>query len=100
MAAPTTVFILALVPEGGPTEARLVLVTLDRPTGAITPVFSSIRTAADFLTRAEQLGRPVTFDYLFRLDYRRLAVDFPDTRALLDPTVDAVFGDAAAAPPD
>jgi hypothetical protein len=99
VAAPATVFILALVPEGGPTDTRMVLVTLAGPSGPITPVFSSIRTAADFLTRAQQLGHPVTFDYVFRLDHGRLAADFPDTKPLLDPTAEAVFGDAAAAPP-
>jgi len=97
--APTTVFILALVPEGGPTDARMVLVTLAGPTGPITPVFSGIRSAADFLTRAQQLGHPVTFDYIFRLDHGRLAAEFPDMEPLLDPTAEAVFGDSAAVPP-
>jgi hypothetical protein len=91
MDLPATVFILALVPEGGPSEARMVIYGLDRPDGRVTPVFSSIRTAADFLTRAQQLGQTVPFDYIFRADAARLASDFPEYRPVLDPTADTLF---------
>jgi hypothetical protein len=99
MALPATVFLLALVPAGGPTDTRMEIPTLDGPRGRRMLVFSSIRTAADFLTRAEQLGRPVKFDYLFRADAGRLAADFPEYEPILDPSADALYGEPAA-PPD
>lgn len=91
-----TVFVLARVPEGGPTDERMVLCTVDGPDGPRTPVFSSIRTAADFLTRAQQLGHPVPFDYLFRTDASRLDTDFPEYRPVLDPNADAIYAGTAA----
>jgi hypothetical protein len=96
MDLPATVFLLALVPEGGPTDTRMEIPTFEGPAGRRMPVFSSIRTAADFLTRAEQLGRPVKFDYLFRADAGRLAADFPEYEAILDPSADALYGEPAA----
>ncbi|TMD09533.1 MAG: hypothetical protein E6J01_01550 [Chloroflexi bacterium] len=69
---------------------------MDGPQGRRMLVFSSIRTAADFLTRAEQLGRPVKFDYLFRADASRLTADFPEYEAILDPSADALYGEPAA----
>lgn len=92
MNLPAAVFILALVPEGGPSDARMVIYGLERPDGRFTPVFSSIRTAADFLTQAQQLGHTVAFDYIFRTDATRLALDFPEYQPLLDPTAEAIFG--------
>jgi len=96
MDLPATVFLLALVPEGGPTDTRMEIPTVDGPQGPRMLVFSTIRTAADFLTRAEQLGRPVKFDYLFRADASRLASDFPEYEAILDPNADALYGEPAA----
>lgn len=96
MGLPATVFLLALVPEGGPTDTRMDILAVDGPEGRRTPVFSSIRTAADFLTRAQQLGRSVKFDYLFRADASRLAADFPEYEAVLDPSADALYGQPAA----
>lgn len=95
MDMPPTVFVLALVPEGGPDEARMAIYRLDQPDGAVTPVFSSIRTAAEFLSRAQQLGHPVHFDYLFRADATRLATDFPDYQPVLDPSADRLYPDPA-----
>lgn len=96
MTLPRAVFVLARVPEGGPTDTEMVLYGLDRPGGRVTPVFSSIRTAADFLTGAERSGHAVPFDYIFRMDGARLAADFPDVEAMLDPTAEAVFGSPGA----
>lgn len=95
MEMPATVFILALVPPGGPDGAGMAIYGVDRPEGALTPVFSSIRTAAEFLTRAQQLGHPVHFDYLFRADTTRLASDFPEYRPVLDPSADHLYPEPA-----
>src|SRR2546428_3601636 len=86
MGLPATVFLLALVPAGGPTDTRMEILAVDGPGGHRTPAFSSIRTAADFLTRAQQLGRSAHFDYLFRADAGRLAADFPEYEPILDPS--------------
>ena len=96
MDLPATVFLLALVPEGGPTDTRMEIPTVDGPQRRRMLVFSSIRTAADFLTRAQQLGRSVHFDYLFRADASRLAADFPEYEPILDPSADAIYGEPTA----
>ncbi len=96
MGLPATVFLLAQVPAGGPTDTQMDILAVDGPGRRRMPVFSSIRTAADFLTRAQELGRPVRFDYLFRADASRLAADFPEYEAILDPSADALYGEPAA----
>jgi hypothetical protein len=88
---PATVFILARIPEGGASEERMALYAVDGPKGHRTPVFRSIRTASDFLTRAQQLGHPVRFDYLFRADAARLDSDFPEYQVVLDPVADDLY---------
>lgn len=70
----------------------MALYAVDGPKGHLTPVFSSIRTASDFLTRAQQLGHPVHFDYLFRADAARLESDFPENEVVLDPVADDLYG--------
>src|SRR3989442_16032873 len=99
MDLPATVFLLALVPEGGPTDTRMEIPTVDGPQRRRMLVFSSIRTAADFLTRAEQLGRPAKFDYLFRADATRLTADFPESKASPAPSADGLYVEPAPPSP-
>jgi hypothetical protein len=96
MDLPATVFILARIREGGPADEGMALYAVNGPGRPRTPVFSSIRTASEFLTRAQQLGHAVRFDYLFRADGARLDSDFPEYEAVLDPVADELFGAAPA----
>lgn len=74
----------------------MALYAVDSPKHHRTPVFSSIRTASVFLTRAQQLGHPVRFDYLFRTDAARLDSDFPEYEVVLDPVADDLYGSGSA----
>ena len=96
---PDSLFILARVPEGGPSEERMVLFSLDEPDGRKrTPVFSSMRQAAAFLAEAQELGVRVPLDYIFRATSRAFGPDFPDYAPILDPSAADFFSAPPAEP--
>ena len=101
MELPDPLFILALVPEGGPTEERMVLFSLPSEEGdRLTPVFSSMQLAAGFLEQAQQLGRRVPIDYVFRAAGAAFASQFPGYKPMLDPSAKAFFQEPTGdAPP-
>jgi len=89
---PDPVFILARVPEGGPSAERMDLFSLPGPDGRRrTPVFSTMRLAAGFLAQAQELGITVPLDYIFRAAGPDFAPDFPDYTPSLDPSAEAFF---------
>jgi hypothetical protein len=60
-----------------------------------TAAFSSMLHATTFLSQAQQLGHYVKLDYIFPVDARRLAEDFPEYEVRLDPSPQAFFGGEA-----
>ncbi len=96
MDLPDPLFILARVPEGGPTEEKMVLFTLTSPDGLRhTPVFSSMQRAASFLANAQELGMRVPLDYIFRAAGAAFWPDFPDYIPTLDPSAEDFFREFA-----
>ncbi len=96
MSPPDRLFLLAQVPPGGPAEEPTVLFSIPAPDGRnLTPVFSSMAKAASFLQNAQELRIQVSLDYVFPIDRRQFADEFPDHVPMLDPAADAFFASGA-----
>jgi hypothetical protein len=94
---PERVFVLARVPEGGPSEERMVLFSIgDRAGSRRTPVFTSMSRVAAFLEAAQALGFHPRLDYVFPTSAERLALDLNEYTPVLDPEAADFF---AGVPP-
>ena len=79
--------------EAGRDPERMPLLShIDADSARDTPAFSSMLLATTFLSQAQQLGYYVKLDYIFPVDGRRLAEDFPEYRVRLDPSPQSFFG--------
>lgn len=97
MPIPERVFVIVVESEGERDPERMPLLSQPGP-GATrrTPAFSSMLLATTFLSQAQQLGHFVKLDYIFPADARRLAQDFPEYEARLDPSPQSFFGEQPA----
>lgn len=77
--------------ESGRDADRMPLLVREENGRRSAPVFSSMRLATAFLSRAQELGHLVKLDYIFPLDRGDLAVDFPNQEFQLDPSPEAFF---------
>ncbi len=59
--------------------------------GRLTPVFSTMQRAVGFLQQAQDLGRKVAFDYVFRTAGPSFLPLFPEYTPVLDPVAEAFF---------
>jgi hypothetical protein len=98
MALPERVFVIVVESEAGRDPEKMPLLSQTEPGGVRrTAAFSSMLHATTFLNQAQQLGHFVKLDYIFPADGRRLAEDFPEYEARLDPSPEAFFGGEPAA---
>lgn len=89
---PERVFVLARLPAGGPGDGPMRLYTLAGPDEQpITPVFSSIVRAAQFLEGAQAAGVKIGFDYVFPATAAQLITEFAAIRPILDPAAEALY---------
>ena len=92
MDLPERVYVLARLPAEGPGEGAMRIYSLagggERP---LTPVFSSIVRAAQFLEGAQAAGVKIAFDYVFPTTAAQLAADFGAYQAVLDPQVSEIY---------
>jgi hypothetical protein len=97
MPMPERVFVIVVESQGGrDPEAMPLLSQTDAAGSRRAPVFSSMLLATTFLSQAQQLGYFVKLDYIFPANGSRLAADFPEYQAVLDPSPQAFFRDAPA----
>jgi|SRR2546421_2337789 len=91
MPLPDRVFVIVVEGDAGRDPDRMPL--LSRPEGVqvLAPAFSSMQHATTFLAQAQELGYYVKLDYIFPVDGRRLAQDFPGHTFRLDPTPQSFF---------
>lgn len=83
---PERVFVLARLPAGGPGDGPMRLYTLAGPDQQpLTPVFSSIVRAAQFLEGAQAAGVTIGFDYVFPTAPAQLQSEFAGIQPVLDP---------------
>jgi hypothetical protein len=93
MVLPDRVFVIVLESASGRDPERMpILARTDEAEGRIAPVFSSMALATAFLAGAQDLGFFVQLDYIFPVDGRRFAEDFPGQQPRLDPSPAAFFG--------
>ena len=86
MDLPERVFVLARLPADGPGEGAMRLYTVAGPKeGRLTPVFSSIVRAAQFLEGAQEAGVKLAFDYIFPTTPAQLSAEFGAYEPVLDP---------------
>ncbi len=70
----------------------MVLFSLPSADGSrLTPVFSTMQRAVGFLQQAQELGRKVAFDYVFRTAGPSFLPLFPEYAPVLDPSAEAFF---------
>lgn len=92
MALPERVFVIVVESEGGRDPERMPLLSQTQPDGTRrSAAFSSMLHATTFLNQAQQLGHYVKLDYIFPVDGRRLAEDFPEYEVRLDPSPQSFF---------
>jgi hypothetical protein len=89
--------VIVVESEAGRDPERMPLLSQADAVGTRrAPVFSSMLLATTFLSQAQQLGYFVKLDYIFPANGGRLAEDFPEYQAQLDPSPQAFFSDAPA----
>ena len=97
MDLPERIFVLARLPADGPGEGAMRLYTVAGPKeGRLTPVFSSIVRAAQFLEGAQEAGVKLAFDYVFPTTPAQLSAEFGAYEVVLDPDARELL---PAAPP-
>jgi hypothetical protein len=97
MSLPERVFVIVVESEGGRDPERMPLLSQTQADGTRrSAAFSSMLHATTFLSQAQQLGHYVKLDYIFPVDGRRLAEDFPEYQVRLDPSPQAFFGAESA----
>jgi hypothetical protein len=94
MAALDRLFVIVVETESGRDPDHMPL--LGRPDGDIrlAPAFSSMQLATTFLAQAQELGYYVKLDYIFPVDKKTLAQDFPGHEFRLDPSPEAFFAES------
>jgi hypothetical protein len=101
MDLPQRVYVLARLPADGPGEGAMRLYTLAGPDQRpLTPVFSSIVRAAQFLEGAQAAGVKIAFDYVFPTSAAQLAADFSAYQTVLDPDSGDLFASLQHPHPD
>ena len=92
MDLPERIYVLARLPADGPGEGAMRLYTVAGPgERPLTPVFSSIVRAAQFLEGAQAAGVKIAFDYVFPTTAAQLAADFSAYEPVLDPQASEIY---------
>ena len=94
MPFPDRVFVIVVEGEGGRDPERMPLLSRSEGVQVLAPAFSSMRHATTFLAQAQERGYYVKLDYIFPVDSRRLAEDFPGHTFRLDPSPESFFPSA------
>lgn len=99
MELPERVFVLARLPVGGAGDGPMRLYALSgEQEEPLTPVFSSIVRAAQFLEGAQAAGVTLGFDYVFPASAAQLTTEFAAYRPVLDPAAADFFPPIAHKP--
>ena len=99
MELPERVFVIVVEGEGGRDPDRMPLLRRSEGAQVLAAVFSSMRHATTFLAQAQERGYYVNLDYIFPVDSRRLAEDFPGHTFRLDPAPELFFEMSGPPPP-
>ena len=91
MAADDRVFVIVVENQGGRDPDRMPLLNREADGRRLSPAFTTMQRATQFLSAAQELGYHVELDYIFPAAKQRLGEDFPGHEFHFDPSPEAFF---------